>query len=240
MNRLLTFEGGQPFALEDIDFLQDALTEVISGLASTYGNFILSGCKLSVAGDKVTWTAGYIVIDQQVYHVEAGSIIAPSTDNLYWKVITTDSQSVVFEDGSQNKIYRRSKASIVSSVDSSDTYVPANGVKTANDYFMSYEKENLLYQVTTPKNMATVERLKNNQGINICKITFSVPEEVTQSGNVLFSYTANPMFGLSTPIVYGGALYALRLANGAAYIYDMNGNPVKTLKTGSFSVNVLI
>ena len=128
----------------------------------------------------------------------------------------------------------------MSSVDSSDTYVPANGVKTANDYFMSYEKENLLYQVTTPKNMATVERLKNNQGINICKITFSVPEEVTQSGNVLFSYTANPMFGLSTPIVYGGALYALRLANGAAYIYDMNGNPVKTLKTGSFSVNVLI
>lgn len=240
MNKLLTYEGGQPFTLEDIDFMQEAFAEVISGLASAYSNFILSGCKLTVAGDKVTWTAGYIIIDQQVYRVEAGSITAPSTDNLYWKVITTDSQGVVFEDGSQNKIYRRSKASIVSSVDSSDTYASVNGLKTANDYFMIYEKENLLYQVTTPQNKATVERLKNNQGVDICKITFSVPEEVTQSVNILFSYTANPMFGLSTPIVYNGALYALRLANGAAYIYDINGSPVKTLKAGSFSVKVLI
>lgn len=240
MNRLLTISGGQPFGLEDIDFLQNAFAEVITGLASAYGNMILSGCKLSVSGDNVNWTAGCIIISENVYRVDAGSIVASSLDNLYWKVINTDSQNVEFENGSQNKIYRTNKATIVSGVGSSDTYVPVNTVKTVNDYFMTYKKENLLYQVTTSKNTATVERLKNNQGIDICRITFSVPEEVTQSSNILFSYTANPMFGLSTPIVYGGALYAIRLANGAAYIYDINGNPVKTLKAGSFSVNVLI
>lgn len=240
MNKLLTFAGGQPFSLEDIDFLQEAFAEVIRGLSSVYGNFILNGCKLSVSGDNVNWTTGFIIINENVYRVDAGSIATSSVDNLYWKVINTDSQNVEFENGSQNKIHRTSKATIVSNVDSLDTYIPVNAVKTVDDYFMTYKKENLLHQVTTPQNKATVERLKNNQGIDICRIAFTIPEEVTQSGNVLFSYTANPMFGLSTPIVYGGALYTLRLANGAAYINDINGNPVKTLKAGSFSVNVLI
>ena len=67
MNKLLTYSGGQPFVLEDIDFLQNAFAEVITGLASAYGNMILSGCKLSVSGDNVNWTAGCIIISENVY-----------------------------------------------------------------------------------------------------------------------------------------------------------------------------
>ena len=46
MNKLLFKEGGQPFYLDDLDFMQSAFADTVKGIVSTYGNVILSGCNV--------------------------------------------------------------------------------------------------------------------------------------------------------------------------------------------------
>ena len=118
MNKLLFKEGGQPFYLDDLDFMQSAFADTVKGIVSTYGNVILSGCNvpppIAIAGHPTTysWEEGYIAINGEVYRVEEGSFQGGLNANLYWKVVSTEGQKEIYENTSENNVYQYRKVEL--------------------------------------------------------------------------------------------------------------------------------
>jgi hypothetical protein len=139
MNKLLFREGGQPFYLDDLDFMQSAFADTVKGIVSTYGNVILSGCNvpppISIAGRPTTynWEEGYIAINGEVYRVEEGSFEGGLNANLYWKVVSTEGQKEIYENTSENNVYQYRKVELTDTVEAADIYVAAQGMKTVEE-----------------------------------------------------------------------------------------------------------
>ena len=154
MNKLLFREGGQPFYLDDLDFMQSAFADTVKGIVSTYGNVILSGCNvpppISIAGRPTTynWEEGYIAINGEVYRVEEGSFEGGMSASLYWKVVSTEGQKEIYENTSENNVYQYRKVELTDTVTSSDIYVFASSVKNMNDYLMIYEEKEIRTKVS--------------------------------------------------------------------------------------------
>lgn len=77
MDKLNTFyNGGEPFVLNDLRFLQSALSQGIQGLASFFQNggdpVAISGVEGTVVGTDVVYTQGFIVVNNEVYYVNGG------------------------------------------------------------------------------------------------------------------------------------------------------------------------
>lgn len=139
MNKLLFKEGGQPFYLDDLDFMQSAFAETVEGIISAYGNVILSGCNIpppiSIAGYPTSyhWEKGYIVINGEVYKVEEGSFNGVMNANLYWKVVSTDEQKENYEDASEGYVYRIRKVVLTDTVKEGDLFVSQKNMKTLEE-----------------------------------------------------------------------------------------------------------
>ena len=182
MNKLLFKEGGQPFYLDDLDFMQSAFADTVKGIVSTYGNVILSGCNvpppIAIAGHPTTysWEEGYIAITGEVYRVEEGSFQGGLNANLYWKVVSTEGQKEIYENTSENNVYQYRKVELTDTVTSSDIYVSASSVKSMNDYLMIYEEKEIRTKVSggIPEDSLSVsfKVFKSNQGFDIVKINF--------------------------------------------------------------------
>jgi hypothetical protein len=85
MNKVeLGFQGGHPFVLDDLEFMQNALTEGIKGLASFFQTtssdpVIISGLTTSVVGPNTVWTNGFICVNQEIYFVLGGTFTTGSS-----------------------------------------------------------------------------------------------------------------------------------------------------------------
>lgn len=79
MNRLnLTFLGGDPLTLDDLEFLQNALIETLTGVASVFQNgtldpIIVSGINFVTSGSNYIVSNGYIIYNKEFYYVEGGT-----------------------------------------------------------------------------------------------------------------------------------------------------------------------
>lgn len=118
MNKLLLSEGGQPLHLDDIAFLQDALSSPIEAIVSSLGNCILAGCGLSSKSDNPAHTLlaeGYIAIGGKVYRVDAkdmGTIRGGA--ELYWELSSVEGEPKSFDDGEEHNTQRSYKATLIS------------------------------------------------------------------------------------------------------------------------------
>lgn len=132
MNKLLFSEGGQPIYLDDLNFMQNAFAETVKGIVSTYGNVILSGCKVTFneSASRYEWTEGYIVINGEVYKVEAGSLAGSEDTVLYWKTVSTEGQKEIFENSSEHNIYQYRKVTLTDTVTATDVYVAVKDMKS--------------------------------------------------------------------------------------------------------------
>ena len=107
MNKYLTFAGTQPVYLGDIDFIQNASSQVQNLLlrallnsASGSANSILQGVEFSIpASGTIAWTAGVVALGGEVLPIEAGSLTASGVGELYFHVSSTFSGSRTFKDG---------------------------------------------------------------------------------------------------------------------------------------------
>lgn len=139
MNKLLFREGGQPFYLDDLEFMQNAFAETMKGIISAYGNVILSGCNIpppiSIAGHPTnySWEEGYIAINGEVYKVEEGSFNGVMNANLYWKVVSTDEQKENYEDASEGYVYRIRKVILTDTVKEGDLFVSQQTMRTLEE-----------------------------------------------------------------------------------------------------------
>lgn len=80
MNKLeLGFQGGDPLALDDLEFMQAGIAEAIKGLASVWqsgslDSIVISGLNGNVVGLNTTVTSGFIVVNSEVYYVPGATL----------------------------------------------------------------------------------------------------------------------------------------------------------------------
>lgn len=254
MNKLLFKEGGQPFYLDDLDFMQSAFADTIKAIVSTYGNVILSGCNIpippAIAGHPVTysWEEGYIAINGEVYRVEEGSFEGGLNANLYWKVVSTEGQKEVYENTSENNVYQYRKVELTDTVTSSDIYVSASSIKSMNDYLMTYEETEVRTKasnISEDSLSVSFKVFKSNQGFDIVKINFRALKAI--SGNfspwVYYDYyEADRKPQVVVRSDNASAIHTFQLANGSALIYDISkGEAIKDFPEGfSYQVQFLV
>ena len=125
MNKFLTFAGVQPVYLGDIDFMQNAASDIFSQLAGALMNqapnnlnAVLYGVEISHPADfQVTWTGGAVVLNGEILKVLPGSITSQSSRSpvLYFHVISTLSGERTFKDGVSRECYETRTATLTES-----------------------------------------------------------------------------------------------------------------------------
>lgn len=255
MNKLLTYEGGQPFRLDDIDFLQDAFSSVITALVSVHGDIILSGCAISKVSEgnqyTVTWNAGYITIKGGVYRVEAGSITVATSDRLYWKVVKTESENVDFNDGSQKKIYQYTKVVLTTIVSDDDIYIDVDEIepyisKIVDLGQISLKDEVTLSNIASGISNLSIDIYKIKSVIDAAKITvrFTTKGAELEGGyicNVLSWYSSKDFY--KTGIAYATknntvSFYIMVLTHYSLFLYTLSGSPVISLPSCTLYCNI--
>lgn len=128
MNKLLFSEGGQPFSLDDLEFLQNGSVEPLRAIATSLGNCILGGCAIAQEDMTIRWTDGYISFTNSVYRVQAGSLVKKSAlEKLYWVFSRSVENIVIFEDGSEHPTREVYSARLIASeTNPSEAYLDAN------------------------------------------------------------------------------------------------------------------
>ena len=125
MNKFLTFAGVQPVYLGDIDFMQNAASDIFSQLAGALMNqapnnlnAVLYGVEIShPAAFQVTWTGGAVVLNGEILKVLPGSLTSQSSSSpvLYFHVISTLSGERTFKDGVSRECYETRTATLTES-----------------------------------------------------------------------------------------------------------------------------
>lgn len=131
MNKLLTNNGGQPFFLDDINFLDSTIRESFAGLlrgVTKNSDIYLTDLQITKVENAVSWAEGYIVLGGEILPVAQGSInIIQANTPLYWNIQKSypESGHRVFEDGQERDCYEIRKAVLTTIV----TDFPENKIK---------------------------------------------------------------------------------------------------------------
>lgn len=256
MNKLLGMEGGQPLYTDDLLFMQQNAMDAMRGIVSSIGmgqiNVVLSGCEITVGSvvsgrHEVKWTEGFLSINGEIYPVKAGTVnVQQGYGALYWVVKREVYELRDFENGAQNKVYERSEAVVSASYSAGETHVDVTGMYDFKDsfdkYVTKYTSKDIVHSVNNPDKISVSCVLhENNSGFSICEVNVAVKMRTEMPNNALFSYVATPIFGATSPVIFGiSKLCVFRMWNGAAYLYNMDGSSVTSLDEGSFSVNLII
>lgn len=256
MNKLMGIEGGQPLYTDDLLFMQQSSMEAMKGIVASIGmgqtNVVLSGCVITIGSasggrHEVKWTEGFVAIGGEMYPVKAGNTsVQQGYGTLYWVVKKEAYELRDFENGAQNKVYERSEAVVSAAYAAGETHIDVNGMYdfkgSFEKYVTKYEPEDILHSVNNPDNVSASCVLHEcNNGFAICQVHVSVKRAFTATSNVLFAYAVDPIFGIVSPVVFGiSKLCIFKMLNGAAYLYDADGNALTSLDEGSFAINLLI
>lgn len=125
MNKFLTFAGVQPVYLGDIDFMQNAASDIFSQLAGALMNqapdnlnAVLYGVEITrPAAFQVAWTGGAVVLNGEILKVLPGSLTSSTSrsPNLYFHVISSLSGERTFKDGVSRDCYETRTATLTES-----------------------------------------------------------------------------------------------------------------------------
>lgn len=119
MDKLVFPNGGMPLELDDLDFMQNASKEAISGLYHQYaslhnGFIVISGVVVSGASSPYNVSEGYVMCNYEVCHFPAQT----SVDLVPYIALDSTYDSAgndVFFDGVSRDTYNVRKAKVVSS-----------------------------------------------------------------------------------------------------------------------------
>lgn len=255
MNKLLFNEGGQPLYLDDIAFLQSAFSDCIKGMISTYGNVILSGCSVTYSNGKANWEEGYISLNGEIYKVNAGSITAAESDQLFWVAKFSEEQKEIFENSSEHNVYQYGIARIETSASESEVYAAKEDVKTMEEILIG--KVDKAFESPMKSKYVTISgpgisELKCSQNKSCIHYEFSFNSAMSSSISLENGYWGEiSTDGLSRDIILnmpicfmfsfsqrrvGGTPYRKAVIvennNNKLYFYDINGNEITTLPGG--------
>jgi hypothetical protein len=95
MDKLETFSnGGEPFTLDDLQFLQNGLRNGIIGLGKGFKSsgtlaIILDGLTSVVVGPNTVWTDGIVMRNGEIFYITGGSVLT-SAPNTYFNFDQTN------------------------------------------------------------------------------------------------------------------------------------------------------
>lgn len=151
MNRFLIHEGGQPVCLDDLDFIQqataDALKAICAGFRLGSGNILLSDpVSIGTSGTDTVYTVignGYIVMGDEVYPIQPGSLTVPASQPVYWVVVREKYQKETLADNTEVQIYERRYVKLSATYADGDTYANRNDVVTFMDKILATVSDNM-------------------------------------------------------------------------------------------------
>lgn len=116
MNKLITTNnGGFPFTLDDLRWLENGLTDALKGIVNHVSStevLILSGCEYNEQQlsdtDQLVMTAGYVYFNGEIYKVDAVNATLSSGNTFYWdlKVTNDPAGNLTFEDTNTYDVYQ--------------------------------------------------------------------------------------------------------------------------------------
>lgn len=116
MNNFLIYEGNQPVYLDDLQFINqataDSLTGIIKSILQSDSTVILYGCLITQLGvgsgqTEFICSAGYISVSGTIYEVKSGTVRAASEANLYWEIVTEKDGLRRLGNGTEEYVYEK-------------------------------------------------------------------------------------------------------------------------------------
>lgn len=241
MNRLLNPDGGVPLKLTDLVYMQsatfDAFKSFLNSFSNGTGNVRLAGCVVSSASQTVSWTAGYVGLNGEVFPVSAGSLDnVTSGTALYWKITRVQEAQVTLENGQQAARRERSYATLVPESLKDDTSVKDNDLKDLSYYLKDLVKPVVtVYSAKsyTPNVVGAIAtKYFYNYGLTVYQAAAVVVSEATLTDGVLCEFDSM-QYGFLSGIIYteGKPLKAciIGLIDNKMKLYDVSGNAITSL-----------
>lgn len=195
MNRYLTYAGQQPVYLGDINFMQDAvrggftqLARAIMNSASDTMNAILQGIEFSRgSSSSVSWTAGIVMLNGELFAVAAGTASVEESDPLYFNINVSLNGARTFKDGQTHGCFQIRTATI-------DDYQDDGGVdvSTVDRLHVPAEVDDRIYEGSLDGGYATSARLVRRSGIWFVDIPMEVPSSSDSTLADVYFYNILP------------------------------------------------
>lgn len=126
MNKLLFHEGGQPFNLDELEFLQSSLSEGIKGLTALLpdGFYGTVTSPKDATKEPYKWSGGLLIIQGRAAWLKEGSLMNPTGAALYAKITEQETHPRDFEDGSAHPTRLEQEGRVVTEVAQGELYIP--------------------------------------------------------------------------------------------------------------------
>lgn len=267
MNKYLIYEGGQPVYLNDLDFLQNSFADTVKGLCSAlkFGEKnILMNDPVSTAesGGNTTYTialGGYVAIGDEVYPIQAGSLTVPTSQPVYFVVVSEKYQAETLSNNMEVQVYERRYVKLSGTYAEGDIYVKCTDVTTVQNKLLAIVAEYLDKTIT--ENDMKARLTLNNVLSGGCNMTYFLKQSGEETVYLRFIAAANDGTTMTVPEVNGkrrlftfdtsvkniSGIYNAMLQyadnwddphsmsvqlifdNGNCYIASANGNPIEQM-----------
>ena len=229
MNKLLTFEGGQPFTIEDLSFLQssfiDAMNNIVASLAGNV-SCILTGIK----DGYTSVVPGSVYIGGNIYVLTKS--VSGGGSKYYLCINQKETEQRMFRDSSTRNVYLvddayMSESPSAVSIDMrtantlSEIVVNGKGLWKSIGKLLTVEGE-----VLVPKDAGIATR--SSMLVNIVK------PQATES-NLLWTTSFSDTNEYRGITVFGNQAYIVVGSINAGYVYNMDGSPYN----GAITINNL-
>lgn len=213
MNKLLTFEGGQPFTIEDLAFLQDSVIKSIESVVKSLAGNV--DCILTGIIDNNPYYSGSVYIGGNIYILTQQ--ISGGSGKKYLCIKQTESGQRLFRDSTTHNVYLVDDAYM--SETPSDVCIDITTAKTLSDILV-----NGLWGEVMDVTGATISIPRPNTGLAVKDSILVSVDKTTTDSNVLWngvSRDPNIYVGL---VVYTYKLFIVLGSLSEGRVYNVDGS----------------
>ena len=213
MNKLFTFEGGQPFTIEDLAFLQDSFIKSIESVVKSLAGNV--DCILTGIIDNNPYYSGSVYIGGNIYILTQQ--ISGGSGKKYLCIKQTESGQRLFRDSTTHNVYLVDDAYM--SETPSDVCIDITTAKTLSDILV-----NGLWEEIIDVTGATISRPRPNTGLAVKdSILVSVNKKATDS-NLLWNSVYRSPDIYAGLVVYTEKLFIVIGSKTEGRVYNVDGS----------------
>lgn len=213
MNKLLTFEGGQPFTTQDIAFLQESFSSSIESVVKALAGNV--DCILTGIVDENPGYMGSVYIGENIYILTKP--ITGGSGKKYLCIKQTENGLRQFRDSTSHDVYLVDDAYM--SETPSDVCIDITTAKTLSDILV-----NGLWEEVMGVTGATISIPRPNTGLAVKDSILVSVNKTTTDSNVLWdsvSRDPNIYVGL---VVYTEKLFIVLGSLSGGHVFNVDGS----------------